>query len=68
MHEMTIHLDDADYAAVQRAISRRQSMRDGEGAILPPTGSNTAGAYLAEICRGWLDDRDGRTAEDWIED
>ena len=68
MYHLTLQLDAGDWAAVQKAIARRQAMRDGEGAMLPPTESNTAGAYVAEICRGWLDDRDGRRAEDWLED
>jgi hypothetical protein len=52
---MTIILDDDDYRAVQEAIARRQSMRVDGQAIIDPGESDTAGTYLAEICRGWLE-------------
>jgi hypothetical protein len=52
---MTIILDDDDYRAVQEAISRRQSWRLDGQALIEPGGSDIAGAYLAEICRGWLE-------------
>ena len=58
MNRMELELDDDDYRAVQEAIARRQAWRDEAGAILPDGGSNTAGAYLAEICRGWLEMRE----------
>ncbi len=66
MHTMTLQLDDGDYAAVQAAIARRQRCRaDDNSPLLPPTESCTAGANIAEICRGWLDDRDQRKATDY---
>ena len=52
---MTITLDDDDYRAVQEAIARRQAMRVDGQAIIDPGESDTAGTYLAEICRGWLE-------------
>lgn len=51
---MVIQLDELDYAAVQRAIARRQRMGrmpdcpDDDGHV-----SDTAGLVVAEICRGW---------------
>jgi hypothetical protein len=49
-------LDEDDYNAVQSAMARRQSRRDESGGpILPPGESNTAGALVAEICRGWCE-------------
>jgi hypothetical protein len=54
LRRMVLELDYLDFVAIQRAIARRQRWRDEEGgAIMPPTESNTAGAVLAEICRGW---------------
>ncbi len=50
---MVLELDGDDYRAIQAAIAKRQLSRDGHGAIMPDGDSNTAGAYLAEICRGW---------------
>ncbi len=63
---MTLQLDDGDYAAIQAAIARRQQCRASDNSpLLPPAESCTAGANLAEICRGWMDDRDGRKASDY---
>jgi len=56
MKTMTLILDELDHRAVQRAIARRQTFRDEHGdCIAPLSDSNTAGAMLAEICRGWLE-------------
>ena len=52
---MQITLDEDDYRAVQAAIARRQAMRVDGQAIVDPGESDTAGVYLAEICRGWLE-------------
>ncbi len=52
---MTLILDDDDFRSIQAAITRRQLSRDGKGPILPQGDSNTAGAYVAEICRGWIE-------------
>ncbi len=54
LRRIVLDLDPDDYDAVQRALAVRQRSRDGKGPILPDGDSNTAGAYLAEICRGWL--------------
>jgi len=53
MYEIEIKVDAEDYSAIQRAISIRQTW-----GIMPDGGGNMAGRVLAEICRGWLDDRD----------
>ncbi len=55
LRQITLNLDPDDYDAVQRALAVRQRSRDDKGPILPDGDSNTAGAYLAEICRGWLE-------------
>lgn len=53
MRVMTMTLDELDYAAVQQAISVYQ-----RGRCIPPEGSSDlAGAWVAEICRSWLDQR-----------
>lgn len=49
---MPLVLDQADYDAIQKAIAYRQTwgvMPDGEG--------NIAGRVIAEICRGWLEQK-----------
>ena len=51
VRKMVLDLDELDYRAVQRAIARRQTFR-----VMPDDeGSDTAGAVIAEICRGWLE-------------
>lgn len=59
LRKMLLELDEDDYRAVQAAIAHRQKMfRDIPGCergIMPEGDSNTAGAVLAEICRGWLE-------------
>lgn len=58
MKTLILSLDDEDYAAVQEAVAKRQRwFRHPDGGNLLPEGteSDTAGAYLAEICRGWVD-------------
>lgn len=58
---MTLELDEEDYAAVQQAIAAYQTgTRWPEGGcVLPENESDLAGAVLAEICRGWLEMREG---------
>lgn len=49
---MPLVLDQADYDAIQKAIAYRQTwgvMPDGEG--------NIAGRVIAEIRRGWLEQK-----------
>ena len=41
--------DDLDAEVIHRAISIRQR------SVMPDHGSDTTGAVIAEICRGWLD-------------
>ena len=48
-NKIEFECDDLDYAVIQRAMSIR--MRG----VLPTHGSESAGALIAEICRGWLD-------------
>lgn len=48
--QIVLSLDELDYDAIQKAIARRQLFR-----VMPDGTSNTAGAVLAEICRGWLE-------------
>lgn len=43
---MELHLDEYDYAAIQRAMARRQQYR-----VMPEGSGNLAGRLLAEICR-----------------
>ncbi len=52
---ITLELDELDYGAIQEAFAMRQSFRDRAGCIMPDGDSNTAGALVAEICRGWLE-------------
>lgn len=49
---MTLLLDECDYAAVQKAIAYRQSW-----GIMPDGDGNIAGRTMAEICRGWLEQK-----------
>lgn len=63
---ITLDVDDLDFAAIQRAITRRQRMYQalapGEGsyAILPDGEGSLAGRMIAEICRGWEELADRR--------
>ncbi len=54
LRQIVLNLDPDDYDAVQQALAVRQR-RLNDRPILPDGDSNTAGAYLAEICRGWLE-------------
>src|SRR5690349_8792806 len=63
MTTIMLELDDLDAAAVNRAIARRQLWR----AMPDSDGGNVAGRVVAEICRGWMDAIDGRSALDWWE-
>lgn len=62
--QVTIDVDDLDYAAICRATARRQTFR-----CMPDGDGNMIGRLLAEICRGWeemLDCRDGGVSgEEW---
>ncbi len=54
--KITIELDDLDEAAVNYAIAFHQSRFRINGVhILPDGESDTRGAILAEICRGYLE-------------
>lgn len=53
--KITLLLDELDYAAVQAAMAKRQLFRADGKCILPDGTSNTAGALIAEVCRGWLE-------------
>jgi hypothetical protein len=56
MRRLVLELDEDDWDAIQEAIARRQAWRHADGGPLLPDGeSNTAGAVLAEICRGWVE-------------
>jgi hypothetical protein len=56
MKDMHLLLDEDDYRSIQQAIARRQSWRHADGGCILPAGeSNTPGAIIAEICRGWLE-------------
>jgi hypothetical protein len=55
MKSLTLSFDDDDFAAIQLAFARRQLFRDAHGVILPDGASDTVGALLAEICRGWIE-------------
>lgn len=59
--QILLSLDDLDYDAIQEAIARRQLFR-----VMPDGESNTAGAVLAEICRGWVEFTD-MSKEEWDE-
>lgn len=50
MHMITLELDDIDYKTVIRAMAQRE-----RNAPNPETKSNTEGATVAEICRGWIE-------------
>lgn len=49
--QIILELDEIDWDAIQNEFSKRQSRRDANGAILPDTGSNRAGAMIAEMIR-----------------
>ncbi len=49
-NEIVLVCDDLDYAAIQQSMARRQAYR-----VTPDSGSNVAGATVAEICRGWYE-------------
>ena len=55
---MTLTLDELDYRAIQGAILPRLNLpvrsEDG-GPIMPDGDSDTWGAAVAEICRGWCE-------------
>lgn len=53
---LTLNLDQADYDAICRAVMERQQFttRDGNP-VMPESESDTNGAALAEVCRGWLE-------------
>lgn len=48
--QILLELDELDYDAVQWALAVRQRAR-----CMPNHDSSTAGALVAEICRGWLE-------------
>lgn len=52
-----LEIDDADYAAIQKAISFRQTWNRSKGGdkVLPDGDGNQAGRVVAEICRGWME-------------
>lgn len=62
MPTITLELDDIDASTVNTAIARRQLWR----AMPDSDGGNMAGRVIAEICRGWMDAIDGRSAMDYL--
>ena len=49
-NRIELECDDLDYRAIQEAMAKRQAIR-----CMPDSGSNVAGAVIAEICRGWME-------------
>ncbi len=56
MTKMTIKLDPDDERAVHKAIALQQQVSRIDGKSTMPNGDScSAGAYIAEICRDWID-------------
>ena len=54
-----LDLDRLDFIAVQEAVMKRLLIQSDGEIILPDGTSNFFGSVLAEICRAYIDDREG---------